>query len=210
MGKAAYATVVERVGSSTSMTGEAMSATSETNQYQIDDTAKRVWDRGATLTFFEDSVDVTDDVDTIDYVFGKVTFASAKTGDVTVDGNYLPRQKIAGANSYSLEHTGDILDDTEFNPTGGYRTRIYGLRDVQVTVDRWYPLNKHYHDALTNGDILVVSVQPGGANSATGEYARGFFRLDQANLSGDINSLEEESLSFQLDNDPDVSFAWGT
>lgn len=210
MGRAAYATVVERVGTSTAFSGETMSATSVTNQYQIDDTAKRVWDRGATFTFFEDSVDVTADVDTIDYVFGKVTFKSSKTGDITVDGQYLPRQAIAGANSYSLDHEGDILDDTEFNPTGGYRTKMYGLRDVQVSVERWYPLNKHYHDALTAGDILVVSIQPGGANSATGEYARGFFRLDTAELSGDVSALEQESLSFMLDNDPDVSYAWGT
>jgi len=206
MGTAAYATIVERVGSSTSFTGESMSATSVTNEYQIDDTAKRVFDRDATFTFFEDTTDVTSDVDEIDYVFGRVTFKSSKSGSITVDGNYFPRQKIAGANSYSLDHSGDLLEDTEFDPAGATRTRRYGLRDVSASVERWYPLTKHYQDAISNRDTVVLSVQPGGS----GEFARGFFKLESANLDGDVSALESESLSFNLDGDPAVSYAWGS
>lgn len=208
MGVAAYNTVVERVGTSTSFTGEAMSATSVTNEYQIDDKSKSVWDRTATFTVYEDSVDVTSDVESFNYVLGKVVFSSAKTGDISIDGAYLPRQAIAGANSYTLSHEGDTLDDTDFG-AGNFRTFVYGLRDVSLDLERWYPLNKHYLDAIKNGEIVVVSIQPGGTQGGSSEYARGFFVVDTSELSGDVSNLESESLTLQLDGDPDVSFDWG-
>lgn len=209
MGVAAYNTVVERVGSSTAFTGEPMTATGATNEYQIDDKAKSIWDRTATFTVYEDSVDVTSDVTGFNYVLGKVVFATAKTGSISVDGSYLPRQAIAGANSYTLSHTGDLLDDTDFTSTG-FRTRRYGLRDVSVSIERYYPLNKHFLDAVKNGEIVVISIQPGGTQGGSTEYARGYFTAESAELAGDVSNLENESLSFQLDGDPDISFDWGT
>lgn len=209
MGVASYQTVVERVGTSTSFTGESMSATSATNEYQIDDSAKSVWDRSATFTVYEDSVDVTDDVTEFNYVLGRVVFGSAKSGSISVDGSYLPRQAVAGATSYTLSHGGDVLDDTDFG-AGKWRTRIYGLRDVSVSIERWYPLNKHFLDAIKNQEIVVISIQPGGTAGGSSEYARGYFVAETSELSGDVSSLESDSLSFQLDGDPDVSYDWGT
>lgn len=211
MSAAGYKAVVERVGSSTAFSDEAMSATSVTNQYQIDDATKRIWDRTVTPTFYEDSSEIpASDVDEIDYVFGKVTFATSKSGSISVDGNHLPRQAIVGANAYTLEHAGDTLDDTDYDAAqsnGAFRTRMYGLRDVTASIERFYKLDKHFDDAIKDQEVVVLSIRPGGSGN---DYARGFFVMETNELTGEVSSLENQSLNLQLDGDPGIAYNWGT
>lgn len=219
MAEVGYLTCVRAPGTSTAMTFEPMTNTSG-NIFQITDTLRRVLDHAVTPTFEDTGESPQDipasDILSIDYLFGIVTFATSKTGPVVVrTGNYMPMSDIAGANSYQLNQVGDVLDDTSFDVTrvnGGNRTRILGIRDVNVSVARWDQGTQEFFDALNNRTILMIEVRPGGA----GETARGWFVTESENHAGDVSGLESADLSFQLDeviaaNGTDkISFSWGT
>lgn len=209
MGTAGYNTVIKRSGTSTAFNGETMSATAVTNQYQIDDTTKEVWDRSTTPTFYEDSVEIpSSDIESIDYVFGKVTFATSKTGSITVDGDYFPTNVIAQANNYSIDQSIDLQDNTDYETAqsnGGYRTYQGILYDVSVSVGRYDDLNNLFHDDWDTQSPVVVEIQPGGG---TNDIFRAYCLIESANKSGDVESLEEQDISFQIDDTGDGS-AWG-
>ena len=209
MGTAGYNTVVKRTGTTTNFTGESMSATSVTNQYQIDDASKEVWDRSVSLTFYEDASPIPDsDIERINYVFGKVTFTTAKTGAITVDGAYFPTQALSGASSYSIDQSVNLEDRTDFEnakTNNSFRTYQPTLFDVSVSVTRFDDLSNLYHAEWDAGDPLVVEIQPGGG---TNDVFRSYVLIESANKSGDIEALEEEDISFQLDNTQD-GLAWG-
>jgi hypothetical protein len=138
-----------------------------------------------------------------------VVFATEKTGTIYVDGKYIPVQAVAGGNSYNLNHTGDIRVDTDYDAAqdnGGFRTRGYGLRDVTAMVSRFDDLSKHFKDLLTNGEALLLEIRPGGS----GDYARGWFVVEEVRNSGGLPDSEIEEISFALDGDPEAAFSWGS
>ncbi len=89
---AGYLATVKKGGTPTSTTAEACTLVSG-KTYQINDTAKRVWDESVAPVVYDGGVDHTSDVDSIDYLYGKVTFDSGYTvtGAVTVDVDYVHR-----------------------------------------------------------------------------------------------------------------------
>lgn len=212
MALAGYLTTVKASGTSTAMADEAMTNTTGFS-YQMNDLTKRVWDRDVVPTF-EDlgespQVILAADVLSIDYLFGVVTFASAKTEPVVLKtGNFMPMTTIAGAHSYNLGQGGDVLDDTEFGlaNNNGARQRILGIRDVSLSVSRWDQVTKTFFNALNNRTPLMIEVRPGGS----GDVARGWYVPEAEDHSGDVSSLEAADLSFQLDGNVRSSFNWGT
>ncbi len=113
-----YLTTVKLGGTPVALSAEPMTNTSG-NTFQITDTTRRVLDRDVVPTFEDEGESpqeiLASDVSNIDYIFGKVTFLTSKTGPVVVKtGNYIPLTDIAGAHSYNLNHGGDVLDSTEF------------------------------------------------------------------------------------------------
>jgi len=216
MARAGYLTTVRRGGTSTAFTDEPASLVSG-KTYQIDDITKRIWDRTVAVTVYDDGVQVDSaDIDTIDYLFGKVIFADSYTvtGPVTIDGNYLPTEVVAQANGYDLNQSSTVLDDTDYETAqanGGFRSRQLGMHDVNVTIRRFNDLTKTFADLLANRTPVLIEIRPGGS----GDYFRGWFVPESVNASGDIDALETEELSFQLDADKTsdaayVAFSWGT
>lgn len=219
MSEVGYLTCVRAPGTSTAFAEEPMTNTSG-NIYQITDSLRRILDTTVTPTFEDEGESPQDipaaDILSIDYLFGIVEFATPKSGPVVVKtGNYFPMVDIAGANSYQLNQVGDVLDDTSFDRTrvnGGSRTRILGIRDVNISVARWDQGTQEFFDALNNRSILMIEVQPGGV----GDTARGWYVTETENHTGDVSGLESADLSFQLDeviaaNGTDkISFSWGT
>jgi hypothetical protein len=205
---ASYTSSIKKSGISTAFTGETMSNTTG-NSFRIDDVNKRIFDRDATFTFYEDAVAILEsDIVKVDYLFGTVEFATAKTGVVTVDGSYMPVTDIAGAKDYTLNIGSTILDVTDLattNSNGGYRTKKYGLLDASVSLTRFDDISQTFYNVLTNRETVVIEINP--ANSD--QYIRGWFKLESEGLSGDINGLEEESLTFQLSagNEVEKSFS---
>jgi len=212
MGSPGWKATVKRSGTSTQFTDEAASLVSG-KTYQIDDETKQVWDREQPVTVKDNGVLVdSSNIEFIDYLFGKVTFTAGYTvtGPVTVSGSYLPMQAVAGANAYNLNHTGDLLDDTDFEgaqANGGYRTRLYGLRDVSASITRWDDLSKTFADIIKNRSVVVIEIRPGGGP----DVFRAFMVAESANESGDVAALESEEISFQLDGEGvGKAFSWDT
>ena len=206
MGQAAYNTTIKVSGTPVAFLDEPTTLVAGT-AYQIDDPIKRVWDRKG-VTIVEDSGTLLDSSEyTINYLIGVVVLENAPSGPVTVTGMYVPVMSVAGANQYSLDVTGDILDASNFSDAqgnGGFRSKEYGLTDVSVTISRFDNFNNRFKTALENRENMLIEVKPGNST----EFAKGWFILETAGSQGEFNALEMESLTFQLDGDLNSSFMW--
>ncbi len=204
MSKVGYNTVIKRSGTSTSFVDESMSATENTNQYQIDDVTKRVLDMGTEPTFFEDSTSIpSSDIENINYLFGKVTFSTEKTGVITVDGSYFPTQVIGRGKEYSLEQSVNLEDSTSFDTAqqnNGYKTYTETLWDVNASISRFIDdmtETNSLQSIWENGETIVIEIQPGGTGNP---IFRGYMVIETDNLTGDIESLEEQEINFLLND----------
>lgn len=198
-GFAGYVATVKRAGTSTSVTGESMSQL-EGQTYMIDDFSKSLWDQGATVTVYDNSSDVTDQVDNINHLFGKVTFQDGYTvtGPVTVDCSYYPLNDIAKAGSLSLTMSAETKDESD-RPTvqdnGGFRVYSMGLRTVSAEIGAFYDTSNTFFTDLKDRAQIIIEINPDGNQKSV---ARGYFRMVTDELSGDVGALEEESLTFNL------------
>ncbi|MEW5725090.1 MAG: hypothetical protein AB1896_18400 [Thermodesulfobacteriota bacterium] len=206
MSETGYKTTVKKSGTSTAFTDEPMSLVSG-NTYQITDAAKRVFDRSQVPTFKEALVAIpSSDVVSVDYLNGKVTFATPKTGTVYVTGKYMPLAAIGGGHSYSLSVSREILDDTDYVQANvsASRHRTSGLLDVAVTIGRLENLANDFFDLIEGGQAVVIEIDRGGS----GDKAKGWFVLESIANAGEVATLETGDLSFQLDGDSRADFSW--
>lgn len=205
MSVAGYSTLVKLAGATTAMTDQATTNTSG-DFWQITDVTRRVLDRDVLPTFEDNAVPISAaDIASIDYLFGIVEFTASKTGPITfATGSFVPLTAVAGANAFTLNQSVDALDDTEFAGDGS-RSRIYGLKDVALSLTRILAIEATFVDAINDRTPVMVDVQPGGS----GPIARGWYVAESQAASGDIGSLEQTELSFQLDGDTEAVFAWG-
>jgi len=210
---AGYLTTLKVTGTTTTMSSEAMSTNSTVaNTYKIDAAAKAIWGRDLSFTFYEATTTAgrvavaASAISSIDYLFGKVTFGSTRAEPVTVSGGYLPATNAAGANTYNMVQSGEMLDDTDFTSTG-WRSRVRGLKDVSLTVSRWDSIDLDYYNLIDSGAAVVMEVRPGGTGSSVA--ARGFYKIESDAHSGDVASLEASELSFMLDGSTADDFSWG-
>lgn len=206
-----FLAVVKVSGTSTAMTDEATTNTAG-NTWQITDASRRVLDRTVVPTFEDNAVAIpAGDILSIDYLFGKVTFTASKTGPITfATGNYMPMTDVAGANSYGLNMTADILDATDFagaTANNGFRQKNYGLRSVSVTLSAWEDLaaGQVIRTAWLNRNEVVIEVQPSGGNSP---ISRGWYDVESANQSGDTAALETKDVTLQLAANVEAAFSW--
>jgi len=199
MPNAAYNTTLEMTGTSTAMTGEAMGGTGA-GPYQITNSAKRVINPLVALTFYDNGIDCTADVLTVDYLFGKVTFTGSKTGPITVTGEYLPRLTFAEGKSVSTALTADELDTAVFGSQ--WRKRAQGLKGLDVEIESLALLtydmdsgsgSRTIADVFTNATSVVLSVVPGG----TGDIWRAFVTLFETDQSTAIDALVNMKCSFK-------------
>jgi hypothetical protein len=214
-GYAGYVAKVLKSGSTTAMTDEAMTLVSG-KTYKITNAAKNVWDRTVTPTFEDNAVAISaNDIESIDYLFGRVTFTSGYTvtGPITVaTGSYLPMAVVAKANSFTLTQTADTKETSDFETAqanGGFRTFEYGLRKVELSTQGTFATSNGFKALLTARSEVVIEINPDGAN---GSVARGWFKPMNTGQSGDVGALEEETLSFSLavpyQSDVIAPFAW--
>lgn len=198
-GYAGYQATIKKVGTSTAMTDEATTLVSG-KTYQITNAAKRIINRTVNVVVEDNAVDHTADVESIDYLFGKVTFKSAYTvtGPVTVTGEYYPTVALGTAQSYTLTQSAEPIDTTDFataSSNGGYKTHDPGLRTVSLELSGVYSDSNAFPALLLNRTEVVIEVNPDGAAKS---LARGFFRLTSARQSGNVGALEEDNLTFSL------------
>lgn len=209
-GFAGYVADLKQVsGSSTTFTDEATTLLSG-KDYQINNTAKRIWDRTATFVVKDGAVDHTADVEAYDYLFGVVRFKSTYTvtGAVTVSAKYFATSTIAKGNNFTLTMTAEATETTDFETAqanGGIRTFQQGLKTVNLEIKGFYDVTNAFYTELTNRSEVIVEINPEG-NSAS--IARGFFRMTQDNLTGNVGAIEEENIKFNLTVPSDDFMLW--
>ncbi len=102
------------------------------------------------------------------------------------------------AQSATLNHAGDVLDDTEMATNQGHRTRILGLRDWSISMTIIYdPANAvvtTLRDMWLNRVTESIQYLPDGtiANGFEGEVI-----VENFNMSGDVGGLEMVEVSLQ-------------
>ena len=102
---------------------------------------------------------------------------------------------IAEIRSFSVEETGDTIDDSTMGDTA--RTFIAGLKTFTATVDcLWDETNTLGQGALTVGATVTLNLYPEGAS--TGDtYYTGSAIVTGRNLTSSYDGLVEISISCQ-------------
>lgn len=200
-GVAGYNAILKKGGTPTSMSAEACSLVSG-KTYQITAATKRVISFEYALTILDNGVDHTADVETIDYLTGKVTFASTYTvtGPVTVTGRYIPLTTIAKAKSFTLTQTSAPVDESSYDTaqsTGGLRTFSGGLKTVGLQLGGIMYATNAWRTTLEARSIFYLEVDLDAANAGTSIF-RGVFKLANRVETGNQGALEEENLQFNL------------
>jgi len=210
-GFAGYVAKVLKAGSATAMTGEAMALVSG-KTYRITNPVKRIMDANDTFIVLDGVTDVTDEVESYNYLFGEITFLSSYTvvGSITITGDYLPTTALGKANAYTLTQTAEAIETSDFatvQANDGTRTFIPGLRTVALELTGFYDVTSGFRDALKDRDLLILEVNPDGTGKS---LARGYFKLSNQSQSGEVGALEEEKVSFslQVPSSDYLPFSW--
>jgi len=211
-GFAGYVADLKKAGTPAAVTGEAMSLVSG-KTYKIDTFAKEVWDRSVTPVIKDNAVTVgAVDIESIDYLFGTVTFVSSYTvtGPVTADITYMPMAVFGKAQSFSLTQNANALDTSDYQTVqtnGGFKTFSAGLRTVSLELSNIFDSSEAWQTALSARDEIVIEINPDGNGKSV---ARGFFRQISTGQSGTVGDNELESVSFALSvpESDIVPFGW--
>jgi len=190
-----YIASLKKSGTSTAFSDEPMSNTSG-NIWEIDDINKEVFDRVVTPVFYDNAVPIIDtDIESVNYLYGHVTFTGVKVGPITVDGSYMPLADIAGAKEGTLNLTSSVHDVTDLS-NEGYHNKITGMHDSSVSLSRWDDLSKDFSQVLNSREPIVIEYKADEILSF-----RGWYILESSGKALNLTGVIEETLSFQLDGD---------
>lgn len=223
MGQVAYKATIFAVGETSTDTSGKFSKTNRRNVFKIKKTPS-----GNNNRFIDPSkpVIVTGPgelgemarLNVVDSLFGLIKISANPDieffeNELTVSYSYFPVTEFLGANSYTVDLTGDILPDTTFSKArtnGGFMTKTYGLNDVSITLGGFYGVNEVVRGMKTiraskedREKIAIEILSPSGTESI-----RGIFVAESINLSGDMSALETEEYTFQLAGDAATNFSW--
>lgn len=198
-GFAGYVAQLLKSGAATVADGEAFTLVSG-KTYSIDAAAREIWDRTDTVTVWDGVTDVTDEVESIDYLFGRITFKSTYTviGAITADISYFTPVAIGKANSYTLTMSAEEIDESDFatvQANTGYRVFTPGLRTVNLELGGIFDATEALAADVQARTELIIEVDPAGDGSS---IARGYFKAVDTGQSGSVGGLEEESVNFAL------------
>lgn len=198
-GYAGYQATLKKVGTATAFTTLPCTLLSG-KTYQINDASKQIWNRTATLNIFDNGVNQNANVETIDYLYGKVTFKSTYTvtGPVTITGEYYPLVAVGKATEFNLTQQAKAVDITDYDTAqsnSGHRVFDYGLKSVSLELNGIFATSNNFRALVTGRAEMIVEINPDGSGKS---LARGFFRPYTRGQSGDVGELEEEKLSLML------------
>lgn len=213
-GFAGYKATIKKSGSSTSFFAETMNLVSG-KTYEIGDSAKNCWDRAGTFVVDDGGSDVTDQVESFDYLFGRITFKSSYTpsGVISVDGAYFGLASYGNAQDFTLTMSADTVDTTDFataQGNNGYRTFRYGLKNVSLSLSGFFNVTNGFKTLIDSRQEVIVEINPDGQGKSV---ARGYFKAINTSQSGDVGGDESEDVSFELsvpytDNGSISPFSW--
>ena len=198
-GHAGYVAELKKSGTSTATTGEAMTSVTSAI-YKTTDTTKNVWDRTATVTVYDGVTDVTANVESIDYLYGQVTFTSGSepSGTVTADFNYLPMSAFCAAREFTLTQTADAIETSDLctlQGNSGIRTYLPGLRQVSLDLTGFYTTSTDAKAELLARNEVIIEIDPKGNGES---ICRGFFKPMSTGQSGDVGAIEDQTITYEL------------
>lgn len=212
-GFAGYVARLMSSGTSTALTDEPMELVAGLT-YQVTDPTRNVLDYTKAIEFEDNGVAVDpSDIESIDWLFGRVTFDAAYTvtGPITIaSGFYLPMTEVSRANSFTLTQTAETIDRTDFETArgnDGYRVFDPGLRTISLELGGFYDATAAIWEVLEARGEAVIEINPDGSGLS---LARGVFKLVTRGQSGDVGALEEETRTFNLSvpENVDIIFNW--
>lgn len=201
MANAGYKAAVYLAGTPAAVTGAACTSLTST-VYQITNDARRVIDPDAAIVVKANGVTVAASGYTINYLFGKITFAVAPTAPVTIDYSYVPLSEACSIRGFSLSFERTELDVTTFctvNSDGNVRRKKMGLVDRNLTLDSVDDSadtsrgNRHAELIQTDDVPVVVSIKP-DRSSAREWRLRGFISMMED--TGEVEGLVTSSINF--------------
>lgn len=216
-GYAGYMTTIKKVGTSTALTDEPMSLVSG-KTFQVTDATKRVLNRAVAIVVEDGGTPVAaSNIESVDYLFGTVTFTSGYTvgGTITIaSGSYLPLASVGCANSFTLTQQANANDNTcmeTARQNDGYRTFEGGLKTVNLELQGIFKASNGFRALVQAREELIIEIDLAGDGK---NMARGFFRASTTGQSGNVGDLENESITFNLSVPQDDAgiipypFAW--
>ena len=198
-GFAGYQVVIKQTGDPVVMTTEAMTLVSG-KTYRVTAATKCQFDYATPPTVYDNGVNHTADVQSINYLFGTVTFKSAYTvtGPVTVTGKYVPSSQICAMNKFSLSQNADSVDNTDLcvvQANGGMKQYQLGLKNVSLELSCFYKSTSTFLSVLEARKPIILEINPDGGGATV---ARGFFVLSSDKESGKVGALEDEAVTAKL------------
>lgn len=203
-GVAGYAAAVKTGGTPTSATAAATTEIGTSNRFQLDNTARRLMSLADAVVVYDNAVDHTGDVESIDYLNGIIDFgAYVATGPVTVDYYYVPVAVVGKARTFGLTQSAAEIDTTDYataQANGGWRTYSQGLKTVGLEIGNVWAAANDFIDIMSTRALVYVDISPDNTQGhATAEVLmRGMFKYMQQNQSGNVGALEEETLNLRL------------
>lgn len=192
-----HATQILVSGTGLSMTAEATTSLGG-DVYQITNAAKRVLDRTATITVKDGGVAVDPADYTLDRLFGKIAFASAPGGAVTVDGTYLPMTAVATATSFGISRKATNPETTPLGASGRAVTRQQTMKDVSGSLSRFDEADDLFADALIAGVPVVVQLNLNGS-----PHRRAWALIVSDDSDGEADGFLEEGIEWEGTTDAD-------
>jgi hypothetical protein len=199
-----WPTVIKVGGTSSALANEATTKRVANTVYQITNASRRVLDPQVAVSVDVDGIVSPASAYTIDYMFGKVTFAAEQTAGAVVrvvSGAYMSPLTLAEAKECTISLARDIQESTVF--TGdGYKTRLTTLKSASgslavMSVLHVTPANTGQPDSfidwLNLGAAFLMEVNFGG----TGNIFRAWVLLEKADEKIPVDGLYEGSVGWQ-------------
>jgi hypothetical protein len=209
MPSSSNSTTIKAGGTATVLTNEATTKVTANTVYQITDATKRVLDPDTALVVEVDAdggggggyATAAVGTYTVDYMFGKITFASDQGASalVRVSGKYIPTLAVAEGTEFELDDAANLLESTVFGD--GWRKRFTGLQEasgsftlialLQTDLDPGAGERK-LRTAMRSGTKLLLEYRPGGA----ADYWRAWVYLSQEGEKGQVDGRLEGTVQF--------------
>ena len=191
---AGHLALVKKAGTSTAMSGEAMSLVSG-QVYEVTDSARRILDPEVAITVYDNAIAVAAaDIENIDYLFGRVTFDSgySVTGPVTLDANFYPTVNIAAAKEWSASHTRDIAETTTFGDNAKGKKAL--LKDATGNISAFAEIDSEILAAFNSADNFFIEWDPAGDGTRVKRYWVLFEGLE---TTASTDALVEDGITWQ-------------
>lgn len=151
-------------------TDEATTGDAGHTRYQIDNVAKRYWDKSETVTVKKNNV-IQADGFTIEHLSGFVVFdvALQPTDVVTVSGKYLTVSQVGGMFNWSLDLEADEEEVTTF-ASGGWKEFLVSNLGFSGSAEQYWG-DDEFFQALGTEVILVLYTDAGAGKIRYEGYA---------------------------------------